>query len=278
LLGDAPAHFSQPPSGHDLGEALFGLAAALERVLEGGDRLGQRRDVFLQRRQHVARDVECPVLGLDLVERDDPHRVLHVLEVAIPAEDLRGVLGLEIVLRPAPPEQARGVGDQHLAPARGRLLLAQHQDARGQTGAVEQVGRQADDRFDEVELEQLLADAALGAFAEQRALRQHDGHAAGAVGHGLDHVLHPGEVAARLEGGRPAKLRPKGSLSHRSSPHFSSENGGLAMTQSKADRRSPSKKAGLRSVSPRTILKSSMPCRKRFIRAMDEVVRFFSWP
>jgi hypothetical protein len=52
----------------------------------------------------------------------------------------------------------------------------------------------------------------------------------------------------------------------------------LAITQSKVARRSPSKKAGLRSVSPRTIWKSSMPCRNRFMRAMDEVVRFFSWP
>jgi len=37
-------------------------------------------------------------------------------------------------------------------------------------------------------------------------------------------------------------------------------------------------KAGLRRVSSRTILKSSMPCRTRFMRAIDEVVRFFSWP
>ena len=76
----------------------------------------------------------------------------------------------------------------------------------------------------------------------------------------------------------PAKLRPKGSLAQTSSPHFSSENGGLAMTQSNVARLSPEKNAGLRSVSPRTIWKSSTPCRNRFMRAMAEVVRFFSWP
>ena len=52
------------------------------------------------------------------------------------------------------------------------------------------------------------------------------------------------------------------------------------MTQSKVARPPvlESVNAGLRSVSSRTIWKSSMPCRKRFMRAMDAVVRFFSWP
>ncbi len=48
------------------------------------------------------------------------------------------------------------------------------------------------------------------------------------------------------------------------------------MTQSKVARLSPEKNAGWRSVSPRTTWKSDAPCRKRFIRAMAEVVRFFS--
>ena len=77
-----------------------------------------------------------------------------------------------------------------------RLLLAQDQDAGGQAGAVEQVGCQADDGLEQVHLQQLLPDPAFGTFAEQRAVRQHHGHAAGDVGHRLDHVLHPGEVAA----------------------------------------------------------------------------------
>ena len=48
------------------------------------------------------------------------------------------------------------------------------------------------------------------------------------------------------------------------------------MTQSKVARLSPEKNAGLRRVSPRTTWKSDAPCRKRFMRAMAEVVRFFS--
>ena len=52
------------------------------------------------------------------------------------------------------------------------------------------------------------------------------------------------------------------------------------MTQSKVARPPvlESVKAGLRSVSSRAIWKSSMPCSTRFMRAMEEVVRFFSWP
>src|ERR1035437_8243968 len=73
----------------------------------------------------------------------------------------------------------------------------------------------------------------------------------------------------------PAKFRPYGALAQTSSPHFSSEKGGLAMTQSKVARLSPAKNAGWRSVSPRTTWKSEGPCRNRFIRAMAEGVRFF---
>jgi len=35
------------------------------------------------------------------------------------------------------------------------------------------------------------------------------------------------------DGGSPAKFRPHGSFAQTSSPHFSSENGGLAITRSK---------------------------------------------
>ena len=37
-------------------------------------------------------------------------------------------------------------------------------------------------------------------------------------------------------------------------------------------------KTGARSVSPRSMEKSSNPCRSRFMRATEEVVRFFSCP
>ena len=58
------------------------------------------------------------------------------------------------------------------------LALAEDQDAGGQAGAVEQVRPQADDGFEQVHAEDLLADLAFRAHAEERAMRQHDGHAA----------------------------------------------------------------------------------------------------
>jgi len=84
--------------------------------------------------------------------------------------------------------------------ALGGLAAAQHEHARGQPGAVEEVRRQTDHRLDEILLEQEASDVALDAATEQRALGQHDRHATGPVGHGLDHVLYPGEVAARIRG------------------------------------------------------------------------------
>ena len=106
------------------------------------------------------------------------------------------MLGLQIVLRAAPAEQARRIGDQYLLLVLGRLALAQNQDARGEPGAVEKVGRQADHRLDQIHLQQLLADVAFHTFAEQGALGQYHGHPTADVGHRLDHVLHPREVTA----------------------------------------------------------------------------------
>ena len=101
-----PNSLQPSPFSHDLREPLFGFTAAGERVLECRDGIGQRWDVFLQWRQDIARNVQRPVLGLDLVEADHTDRVLHIGKAAIPAEDLGGVLRLQIVLRAPPAEQA----------------------------------------------------------------------------------------------------------------------------------------------------------------------------
>jgi hypothetical protein len=110
------------------------------------------------------------------------------------------VLGLEEVLRPVLCEQVEASTISTLPLRSAGLRLAQHEDAGGKAGAVEEVGRQADHRLDQVVLQQVLADLALDAAAEERALRQHHGHAPAAGGHRLDHVLHPGEVAVAVGG------------------------------------------------------------------------------
>ena len=121
------------------------------------------------------------------------------------------MLGVEEVLGAALPEEARGVDDQHLLLPLGGLLAAEDHDAAGEAGAVEEVRRQADDRLDQVLLEQRLADLALGALAEQRALREDDGHAAGsALGHRRDHVLDEGVVAVAVRRAGRTALGPRG--------------------------------------------------------------------
>ena len=49
-------------------------------------------------------------------------------------------------------------------------------------------------------------------------------------------------------------------------------------TTSNLDKWSPSLNAGFFKVSPLIILKSSTPCKNKLILAIEEVVRFFSWP
>ena len=54
------------------------------------------------------------------------------------------------------------------------VLLVEHDDAGRDAGAVEEVGRQADDALDVAALEQLPADRGFGVAAEQDAVRQDD--------------------------------------------------------------------------------------------------------
>jgi hypothetical protein len=110
------------------------------------------------------------------------------------------VVGFQKVLCPPAPEQPRGIGDQYLVAAGRRFALAQYQNACGESGTIEQVRCQPDHRLDQVHPEQRLTDAAFRSFAKERALRQHDRHAAGPLGHRLDHMLDPGKITAR--GGR----------------------------------------------------------------------------
>src|SRR5437899_3317318 len=87
--------------GQDLAEVVLSRPALGERLLESGDSFGQRWDVLADGRQHVARDVEGPVLALDLVDADYLGAVLHVREGAYPIDDLLCMLGVEKVLSSA---------------------------------------------------------------------------------------------------------------------------------------------------------------------------------
>jgi hypothetical protein len=71
--------------------------------------------------------------------------------------------------------------------------LAHHQHAGGDAGAVEQVGGQADHRFQQVGLDHRRADGAFLAAAEQHAVRHHGGDHAAVARH-RDHVLQEHQV------------------------------------------------------------------------------------
>ncbi|MNJ37219.1 hypothetical protein D3C77_320290 [compost metagenome] len=60
--------------------------------------------------------------------------------------------------------------DQEQALAPGAAFLVQHDDAGGNAGAVEQVGRKADDALDEALLENALTDCPLGTTTEQHSV------------------------------------------------------------------------------------------------------------
>ena len=105
-------------------------------------------------------------------------------EGVVRRHDLLDVLGEEVVLRAPCSELGVGVDEEHLAATLRRLrsLRSQHEDAGGDAGAVEEVGRQADDRVEEVVVEQALADLSLGAAAEEHAVRHDRGDRALAAG------------------------------------------------------------------------------------------------
>jgi hypothetical protein len=71
-------------------------------------------------------------------------------------------------------ESAAGVDHEDALAVVG-VFLVDDDDAGRNAGAVEQVGRQADDALDQAALDQVLADHGLGIAAEQHAVRQDAG-------------------------------------------------------------------------------------------------------
>ena len=74
------------------------------------------------------------------------------------------------------------------------VLLVEHDDAGGNAGAVEEVGRQADDALDVAAPDDLAADGRLGAAPEEHAVRENDRAFARALQGGED-VQQEGVVA-----------------------------------------------------------------------------------
>src|SRR5271167_4328268 len=81
----------------------------------------------------------------------------------------------------------------------GFLALLQDEDADGDAGRIEQVGRQADDGVDVPVVEELATDLRLHPATEQHAVRQDDGHHA-VVLEIVKPVQQESEVCRRLRG------------------------------------------------------------------------------
>ena len=124
-------------------------------------------------------------------------------------DDLGDVLVRELVLAFAFHEVLGGVDEEHVV---GLLALLEHEDADRDAGGVEQVRGQADDGVDVAVLEQLGADAFLGAAPEQHAVRQDDGHHA-FVFQVVEAVQQEGEVGGGF--GRQAVVLEAHVVAHR---------------------------------------------------------------
>ena len=194
----------------------FGHRHAAEQVGAHVVRLGRRRVV------HVAADVEIEVVGCtgDFRERHDAGVAGNVLVAVEGGYDLLDVLRAQVVLRAAGMELGVGVDEEHLASAfcglvRVRRLAGEvrphHKDAGRDARAVEQILRQADDGFDQVLFEKLLADFLFRAAAKEHAVRHDGGDHAARFADG-EHVLGEHEVALLARGRTPAPTEALGEL------------------------------------------------------------------
>ncbi len=176
-FGDAAAHVAD-----DVLQVL-GLAAVdvarqveVEVVLRVGD-LGQRHQAGVAWHVHLAGEGVDDAVDVLLAQSV----LVAVLDVALAGVDHEDATLLTLA--------GRGAG------------LVQHQDAGWNAGAIEQVGRQADDPFQDAGADELPSDDSLCVATKQHAVRQDAGATAGAL-HRADDVKQVGVVT--LLGGRHA--------------------------------------------------------------------------
>jgi hypothetical protein len=88
------------------------------------------------------------------------------------------------------------IEDEHFFLSVLLLALAKDENTGGEASAVEKIWPETDDRFEQIHLKNLLPNCSFLAHTKERAVRQHYCHATGSGRHRLNHVLHPGVVAA----------------------------------------------------------------------------------
>ncbi len=181
---------------------------------------------------NVARQVQVvSVLRVgDLINGDHacvaPIRAVHAGEGV---HDAVNVLLAQTVLVAVLDEALAGINHKD-ALAGGSVFLVEHEDARRDARAVEQIGRQADDALQIAGADELFTDHRLGVAAEQDAVRQDAGGFA-LTFHRADDVQQVGVIALLARAARPRRSAGMG-LSSGIMPVLQvlSENGGLATT------------------------------------------------
>ena len=128
----------------------------------------------------VAGQVEVVVVPGDLLVAHEA-RIAGQLQLAGEhIDDLVDVALPQPVLGAVLDETLAGIHQEDPLAAAGRALV-DHQDAGGDAGAIEEVGRQAYDPLDQTPLDQVLADLGFGVAAEQHAMGKDATASAGAL-------------------------------------------------------------------------------------------------
>ena len=194
VLGVEAVRGEQVGLGRDLG-----LGHAAQQVRPHVLRLGGRGVVG------VAADVQVVVVLGQLGVAHAARKAVEVLETLEGVDDFFEVLGLQIVLRAARAELGVGVDEEDLSPPLGGLRApgSQDQNAGRNSSSIKEIGRQPDDRLQQVVLDKTLADLPLGPAAKQHAVRHNRADHAPLAQHG-DHVLHEHEVGLLAGLGTPA--------------------------------------------------------------------------
>ena len=160
----------------------------------------------------IARNIQVVVVGGDLGERHGAAVTGDHLLTGKGIDDLVDVLLAQPVLVAIFDKAFAGIDHKQalaavavgLDGALVRRLFVDDYDAGRNAGAVEEVGRQADNALDKALFEQILADARLGIATKQHAVRQDHRPLAAAV-EALDDVQQEGVIAIFLRRYAPDK-------------------------------------------------------------------------
>ena len=126
----------------------------------------------------IAGDIEVKVVFLDLLIG---HYAGILFQLKFPAEDVHDLVDIlfpQAVFVAVFDIALAGIDDKD-GFAAGSILFINHYDAGGDAGAVEEIGRQANDAFDVAAFDDILANLGLGIASEKNSMGQDDGSLAG---------------------------------------------------------------------------------------------------